>query len=90
MTRAAFTTRQALDALTAVLTEQLERDQNFRFTRRHVFPTAWGDFQGGMWIARRLGDGAQARRMRTHSLMSEAELADFMRLAEYYGTTQNF
>ena len=30
MTRAAFTTRQALDALTAVLTEQLERDQNFR------------------------------------------------------------
>ena len=87
MTRAAFTTRQAMDTLTAVLTEQLERDQNFRFTRRHLFPTAWGDFQGGMWIAHRLGDGAQARRLR--GLMSEAELADFMRLAEYYGTTQN-
>ena len=43
MTRAAFTTRQVLDALTAVLTEQLERDQNFRFTRRHVFPTAWAE-----------------------------------------------
>ena len=41
MTRAAFTTRQALDALTAVLTEQLERDQNFRFTHRHKFRTAF-------------------------------------------------
>ena len=86
MTRAAFTTRQAMDTLTAVLTEQLERDQNFRFTRRHVFPTAWGDFQGGMWIAH-LGDGAQARRNRAS--MSEAELEEFNGLAEYYGTTQN-
>ena len=87
MTRAAFTTRQALDALTAVLTEQLERDQNFRFTRRHVFPTAWGEFRGGMWIAARLGDGARA--MRNRASMSEAELEEFDRLAEYYGTTQN-
>ena len=41
MTRATFTTRQALDALTAVLTEQLEQDQNFRFTHRHKFRTAF-------------------------------------------------
>ena len=57
MTRAAFTTRRALDALTAVLTEQLERDQNFRFTRRHVFPTAWAE----MWIARLYVDCSPSR-----------------------------
>ena len=77
-----------MDALTAVLTEQLEQDQNFRFTHRHKFRTAWAEmWPGGMWIAQRLGDGARA--MRNRASMSEAELEEFDRLAEYYGTTQN-
>jgi len=84
MTQAAITTRQALDALMAELTEQLARDPSFRFRRTHMFATAWSEmWPGGIWIAQRVGESERARRLRDS--MNVEELTEFNGLAEYYG-----
>jgi len=82
-----ITTRQALDALKEELRTQRERDPNFRFKSDHKFKTAWAEeWQGGMWIAVRVGDGAAATRNRAS--MSEAEREEFNELIEYYGRSR--
>ena len=81
-----ITTRQALDALWKELEKQQSTNPYWRFKQVHKFKTAWAEmWPGGRWITARVGDGEQARRMR--ELMSEAELEEFNRLLEHYGTT---
>ena len=88
MTDTTFTTRQALDALGEELRTQRSTDPYFRFRQPYVFHTAWADrWAGGMWIAQRVGDGASARRNR--AIMTEAELEEFNRLLEHYGSAHH-
>ena len=88
MTETTFTTRQALDALGEELRTQRFTDPYFRFRATHAFHTAWAEmWRGGMWMATRVGDSARAMSLR--AAMSEAELEEFNRLLEHYGSAHH-
>ena len=88
MTDTTFTTRQALDALGEELRTQRSTDPYFRFRQPYVFHTAWADrWAGGMWIRNRAGDSERAMSLR--AAMSEAELEEFNRLLEHYGSAHH-